>query len=212
MRFNEESRDKYLLMLLILCNYNYKLYWSAWGGCHAALNSIPPLPIMDELDAKPKIEELDKAVDALSNGKAPGSDGIPPEEITSGKPALLEPLHEVLCLCWKEGAVPQDMRDATIITLYKNKGDRLGCNGYGGISLMSIVGKIFACVLLTRLQALVDRIYPEFQCGFRADRSTDMIFTVRQLQKKSHEQGKPLYLAFSDLSKAFDLVSRKGLF
>lgn len=46
---------------------------------------------MDELDAKPKIEELDKAVDALSNGKAPGSDGIPPEEITSGKPALLEP-------------------------------------------------------------------------------------------------------------------------
>ena len=152
---------------------------------------------MDELDAKPKIEELDKAVDALSNGKAPGSDGIPPEEITSGKPALLEPLHEVLCLCWKEGAVPQDMRDATIITLYKNKGDRLGCNSYGGISLISIIGKIFACLLLTRLQALVDRIYPEFQCGFRAERSTDMIFTVRQLQKKSHEQGKPLYLAFS---------------
>ena len=99
------------------------------------------------------------------------------------------------------------MRDATIITLYKNKGDRLGCNSYGGISLMSIVGKIFACVLLTRLQALVDRIYPEFQCGFRAERSTDMIFTVRQLQKKSHEQGKPLYLAFSDLSKAFDSLS-----
>jgi len=130
----------------------------------------------------------------------------------SGKPALLEPLHEVLCLCWKEGAVPQDMRDATIITLYKNKGDRLGCNSYGGISLMSIVGKIFARVLLTRLQALADRIYPEFQCGFRAKRSTDMMFTVRQLQQKSHEQGKPLYLAFSDLTKAFDLVSRKGLF
>ena len=104
------------------------------------------------------------------------------------------------------------MRDAIIITFYKNKGDRLDCNIYRGISVMSIIGKIFARVLLTRLQALVDRIDPEFQCGFRAERSTDMIFTVRQLQKKSPEQGKPLYLAFSDLTKAFDLVSRKGLF
>ena len=120
--------------------------------------------------------------------------------------------YEVLCLRWKGGAVPQEMRDAIIITFYKNKGDRLDCNIYRGISVMSIIGKIFARVLLTRLQALVDRIYPEFQCGFRAERSTDMIFTVRQLQKKSPEQGKPLYLAFSDLTKAFDLVSRKGLF
>lgn len=106
----------------------------------------------------------------------------------------------------------QEMRDAIIITFYKNKGDRLDCNIYRGISVMSIIGKIFARVLLTRLQALVDRIDPEFQCGFRAERSTDMIFTVRQLQKKSPEQGKPPYLAFSDLTKAFDLVSRKGLF
>ena len=39
-----------------------------------------------------------------------------------------------------------------------------------------------------------------------------MIFTVRQLLEKCCEQGRPLYLAFIDLTKAFDLVSRKGLF
>ena len=33
-----------------------------------------------------------------------------------------------------------------------------------------------------------------------------MIFSVRQLQQQ------PLYLAFVDLNKAFDLVSRTGLF
>ena len=38
----------------------------------------------------------------------------PPEAIKYGKPALLESLHELLCLCWEEGGVPQDMRDATI--------------------------------------------------------------------------------------------------
>ena len=179
----------------------------------AALNSINPLPIMDKLEAEPTIEELDKAIDALSNGKAPSSNGIPPEVIKSGKSALFEPLHDLLCLCWKERAVPQDMRDATIITLYKNKGDRSYFNNYRGISLMGIVSKVFARVLLTRLQALADRVYPESQCGFRAGRSpTDMIFTARQPQEKSCKQSKPLYVAFIDLTKAFDLVSRKGLF
>ena len=39
-----------------------------------------------------------------------------------------------------------------------------------------------------------------------------MIFSLRQLQEKCREQGKPLYVAFIDLTKAFDLVSRNGLF
>ena len=105
------------------------------------------------------------------------------------------------------------MRDAKIITLYKNKGERSDCNNYRGISLLSIVGKVYARVILGRLQMLADRIYPESQCGFRAKRSTvDMIFSIRQLQEKCKEQNMPLYVAFIDLTKAFDLVSREGLF
>ena len=40
----------------------------------------------------------------------------------------------------------------------------------------------------------------------------DMIFSLRQLQEKCREQRKPLYMAFIDLTKIFDLVSRSGLF
>ena len=64
-----------------------------------------------------------------------------------------------------------------------------------------------------RLQVLAERVYPESQFGFRAGRSTlDMIFSVRRLQEKCREQQMPLYIAFIDLTKAFDLVSKKGLF
>lgn len=153
------------------------------------------------------------AIDALKSRKSPGEDGIPPEIIKCGKLALLEPLHKLLCLCWREGRVPQDMRNAKIVTLYKNKGDRSDCNNYRGISLLNIVGKAFARVILNRLQVLASRVYPESQCGFRSERSTvDMIFSVRQLQEKCREQQMPLYIAFIDLTKAFDLVSRNGLF
>ena len=138
------------------------------------------LPTMDELDTPPTIDELMKAIDSLSCGKAPGSDGIPPEIVKAGrKNSLLGHLHGLLLQCWKEGTIPQDMRDAKIVTLYKNKGDRSDCNNYRGISLLSIVGKAFARVVLNRLQTLADRVYPESQCGFRAKRSTiDMVYCV----------------------------------
>ena len=158
-------------------------------------------------------DDLSEALDKLASGKAPGKDGIPAEILKCAKNTLLKELHDILLLCWREGEVPQDMRDANIITLYKNKGDRSDCNNYRGISLLSIVGKAFARVVLKRLQVLAERVYPESQCGFRAKRSTiDMVFSVRQLQEKCREQGKPLFMAFIDLTKAFDLVSRKGLF
>ena len=83
---------------------------------------------MDELDSSPTTEELDKAIDNLACGKASGSDGIPADVLKSGKPVLLEHLHELLCLCWEEGHICQGMRYAIIVTLYKNKGDRSNCN------------------------------------------------------------------------------------
>ena len=38
-----------------------------------------------------------------------------------------------------------------------------------------------------------------------------MVFVLRQLQEKCREQNKGLYVSFVDLTKAFDTVSRKGL-
>ena len=79
------------------------------------------------------------------------------------------------------------------------------CNSYRGISLLAIAGKVFARVVLPRTQKLAERVYPESQCGLRSKRSTtDMIFSVRQLQEKYNEQNMPLYIAFIDLTKAFE--------
>ena len=66
---------------------------------------------------------------------------------------------------------------------------------------------------MIRLQKLAERVYSESQFGIRAGRSTiDMVVSHRQLQEKYREQQMPLYVAFIDFTKAFDLVSRDGLF
>ena len=52
----------------------------------------------------------------------------------------------------------------------------------------------------------------ESQCDFQVGWGTvDMIFTARQLQEKCQEQRCDLYTTFVDLTKAFDTVSRDGL-
>ena len=112
---------------------------------------------MDELDSEPSVEELSKAVDRLASGKSPGNDGIPPDLTKHCNTTLLLPLHKVICQCWQEGAVPQDMRDSKITTLYNNKAERNDCNNYRGISLLSMAGKVFARVILIRLHNLSER-------------------------------------------------------
>jgi len=87
----------------------------------SALDAIECHSVMEEADSEPTVEELSKGIDSLASGKAPGSDRIPPDLLKYCKTSLLHPLHEVLCQCWRKGAVPQDMRDAKIVTLYENK-------------------------------------------------------------------------------------------
>ena len=117
----------------------------------STLDAIDHLPLMPKLDEVPSIKDLSKAIDRLPSGKAPGKDCIPAEVIKSGKSTLLVPIHKLLTQCWKEGSVPQDMKDANIITLYKKKGDHSNCNNYCGISLLSAIGKLFAHIILHRL-------------------------------------------------------------
>ncbi|XP_078612812.1 uncharacterized protein LOC144882704 [Branchiostoma floridae x Branchiostoma japonicum] len=179
----------------------------------SALQRIPQQPMLEELDLVPTLEEVKTATEQQKSGKAAGVDAIPPEIWKHGGAALHITLHKLFVLCWEQGKLPQDLRDAVIITLYKNKGEKSDCSNYRGITLLSIAGKILARILLNRLvPAVAERHLPESQCGFRANRgTTDMVFVLRQLQEKCREQNKGLYVTFVDLTKAFDTVSRKGL-
>ena len=178
-----------------------------------ALDQIPQRPVLEDLDQPPTLDEVLKAVKQTSAGKAVGKDNIPAEFFKEGGTKAMEAFHDIICSIWMEEAMPDDFRDATIVSLYKNKGSKSDCGNYRGISLLSIAGKILARVVLNRLiENVSEDNLPEAQCGFRPGRSTvDMIFTVRQVQEKCMEQQMDLYAVFIDLTKAFDTVNREAL-
>ena len=99
------------------------------------------------------------------------------------------------------------------LSTYSN-GKGILCGNHRGISLLSIAGKSLARILLNRLNEHLEqsRLLPASQCGYRKDRrTTDIIFTAKQTQEKCQEQNVDNYMTFVDLTKAFDTVSREGL-
>ena len=148
------------------------------------LDDLPTLPIIPKLDDPPSFDEVEKANLSLKDDKAAGPDNIPPEVIKYGGRALHRRLHNFILDCWSAKCLPQQWKNANIILVHKQKGDRAECGNSRGISLLSVAGKVLAKITLTRiLEHVVDLVLPESQCGFRCGRSTiDMIFVTWQLQ------------------------------
>nr|VZI11781.1 unnamed protein product [Spirometra erinaceieuropaei] len=117
----------------------------------AAIARLPQVETNVDLDLPPSLQETIRAVQQLSSWKAPGSDATPAEVYEHGGPQLMDHLTALFQEMWRQGEVPQDFKDATIVHLYKRKGNRQVCDNHRGISLLNIAGKIFARILLNRL-------------------------------------------------------------
>ena len=60
----------------------------------------------------------------------------------------MEWLVRLLNLRFAMEVVPIDWRGACIVPLHKGKGDKCECSNSRGISLLSVVGKLFGRVLI----------------------------------------------------------------
>ena len=90
--------------------------------------------------------------------------------------------------------------------------DKLNCDNYRGISLLSLAGKVFCPILHNRTKPKTEEILCESQAGFRPGRSTiDQLFTPRQIIEKYTKIGNPLFHCYIDYQKAFDTVWQEGL-
>ena len=118
-----------------------------------AINKLPQVECNLLLDEFPSVSETVKAIKLLSSGKSPGSDSIPAEvyKAKRGTP-VAKKMTELFHIMWRKEAIPQEFKDASIIHLFKRKGNPQLCDDHRGISLLSIAGKVLARVLLSRLK------------------------------------------------------------
>ncbi|BHF68116.1 hypothetical protein SprV_0301114600 [Sparganum proliferum] len=117
----------------------------------ASIDRLPQVETNADLDLPPSLRETIRAVQQLSSRKAPGWDAIPADVYRHGGPQLMDHLTAIFQEMWRQGEVPQDFKEANVVHLYKRKGNRQLRNNYRGTSLLNITGKIFARILLNRL-------------------------------------------------------------
>ncbi len=148
-------------------------------------------------------KEVKKAIGDIKSRKAPGIDGITSELLKYGGEAVGDWIHVLCNLAYKERRVPQDWSKAAIVPVYEGKGDKIECNNYRGISLLSIPDKVYGKILIRRVQVITNDKVSEEQGRFRTGKGcVDQIFNMRMIIKKMLAKDKNVYAAFMDLEKA----------
>ncbi|BHF66103.1 hypothetical protein SprV_0200911700 [Sparganum proliferum] len=90
----------------------------------AAIDRPPQVETNNDLDLPLPLPETVRAVRQLSSGKTPGSDAIPVEVYKHGGYRLMDKLKRLFQEMWRRGQAPGDFKGATIVHLYKRKGNQ----------------------------------------------------------------------------------------
>lgn len=117
-------------------------------------------------------------------------------------------------MAWADENILQQWRDANIITIYKNKGDKSICGKNRGISLLAIAGKVLAMVMLQKLiTTSLSQYYLNHSTGLGRTGARSISFLQHGNFSKSaaNNTSLDLFVVLINLSKAFDTVSRKLL-
>ena len=110
---------------------------------------------------------------------------------------------------WFTGLVPPDGRRGFMSPIYKGRGHRKDCKNYRGIILLSVLGKVFALLLLNRIRNHLILTQRPDQAGFMLKRSTiNWILGLQILIEHHLEYRRCFIAAYVDFQKAFDSVDR----
>ena len=118
--------------------------------------------------------ELLKTVACLKSKNSSDLNGISTTLIKKCIFSIARPLKHILDLSFSSGIVPDQLKVAKIIPIYK-AGDKTNPDNYRPISLLCTFSKIFEKIMAQRLTNYLEQnsILSDFQFGFRKKHSTE---------------------------------------
>ena len=139
--------------------------------------------LFQELSIPICTDEIINAIKDLKNGKCSGDDLFINEMFIHGRDVLCPYMLQLFNFIFDSGIFPDMCRDGLLSPLYKRR-NRLNPDHYRGITLLSVLEKLFTRVLNNRLEtwAANYRIYVAAENGFRKGRGTvDSIFVLHNV-------------------------------
>ena len=119
---------------------------------------------------------------------------------------------QILNKQWHVADIDHNELKAYIASIYK-KGDPKALGNYRPISLLNILIKILSSIVQVRLADGLDKYLPRTQFGFRRTRGTqEALHLIRRIIESGESTTSRLILVLLDWEKAFDRLTRAGLF
>ena len=143
----------------------------------------------------------------LSANKATGL-GIPSRCVRDSASCIACPLTHIVNLSIIQGSVPDDLKSARVIPLYK-KNDKTEVGNYRPVSILSIISKIFERVIYDQVVDYLDdkKLLYSFQSGLRRGFSTETcLIHLSDYIRFNMDKGNLIGMVLLDLQKAFDTV------
>jgi hypothetical protein len=157
--------------------------------------------------------ELLKEIHKLPSNKAPGYDGITPKILKYSSDLIIQPLTYIFNQSLVSAVVPDALKVAKVIPLFK-KGDTSLPGNYRPINLLSIFDKLLEKLMHARLYSFLSKnnLLYTYQFGFRKGHSTSLAL-IEILDRVKHDLDCGNYVSgiYLDLSKAFDTVNHEIL-
>ena len=113
------------------------------------------------------VGQVSRILHSMSSSKATGLDEIPAKYLKDGSSVISKLLTHIINLSITTGSIPDDLKMARIVPLYK-KNSKTNVGKYRPISVLSVISKVFEKVVFMQLSDYLseNRLLYEFQSGF----------------------------------------------
>ena len=171
------------------------------------INDIHLREVMGELDVPPLWTEFNSAIQELTNDKAPGLNGVPPNAFKSMSEENMRHHFGFITEFWEEKVNFEEWHEGQVFPVPKS-GDLYDPNKRRGLNLMDIGAKLFSSLICKQIFKIIEKHGVKYQFGSALGVGCqDGTFTIKTILHMRQNHNLPSYAAFVDLVKAFDNVN-----